>query len=116
LKSRGGIGSCHLSCNSRTVSRGGSVTDVDDDKHKRSYYSDEGPGEVPGEEPWFVNRLRQEFFNWGKRKCDNLPAMGANGEVSEGLLALESRQCVFDEGVELVRVWMMPGLEEFAHS
>jgi hypothetical protein len=63
-----------------------------------------------------VNGLGQGFFNWGKRKRDNLPAIGANGEVGEGLLELVGRQCVFDEGVELVRVWMMPGLEEFAHS
>jgi hypothetical protein len=25
-------------------------------------------------------------------------------------------QGVFDEGVELVRVWMVPGLDKFAHS
>jgi hypothetical protein len=36
--------------------------------------------------------------------------------MRKGLLLLVSRQSVFDEGVELVRVWMVPGLKEFAHD
>jgi hypothetical protein len=36
--------------------------------------------------------------------------------MGERLLVLMKRQSVFDEGVELVRVWMMPGLKEVAHS
>src|SRR5271156_5465807 len=36
--------------------------------------------------------------------------------MRKGLLLLMLRQGVFDEGVELVRVWMLPGLEKFAHS
>ena len=35
--------------------------------------------------------------------------------MSQHLLVLVPRQSVFDEGVELVSVWMMPGLEEVAH-
>jgi hypothetical protein len=56
------------------------------------------------------------IVNWRKRECDNLPAIGADGEVGKGLLEFVRRQSVFDEGVELIRVWMVPGLEEFAHS
>jgi hypothetical protein len=63
-----------------------------------------------------VDRVGQAIVNWRKRERDNLPAIRADGEVSEGLLEFVSRQGVFDEGVELVRVWMVPGLEEFAHS
>jgi hypothetical protein len=29
---------------------------------------------------------------------------------------LVRRQSAFDEGIQLVRVWMMPGLKKFAHS
>ena len=36
--------------------------------------------------------------------------------MGERLLVLMKRQSMFNEGVELVRVWMMPGLEEIAHS
>jgi hypothetical protein len=36
--------------------------------------------------------------------------------VGERLLALMRRQRVLNEGVELVRVWMEPGLEAFAHG
>jgi hypothetical protein len=63
-----------------------------------------------------VDRLGQAIINWRKRECDNLPAIPADGEVGEGVLEFVWRQGVFDEGVELVRVWMVPGLEEFAHS
>ncbi len=36
--------------------------------------------------------------------------------MRECLLLFMRGQGVFDEGVELVRVWMLPGLEKFAHS
>ena len=40
----------------------------------------------------------------------------AKGEMRECLLLLMRGQRVLDKGVELVRVWMLPGLEKFAHS
>jgi len=36
--------------------------------------------------------------------------------VGERLLALVRRQRVLDEGVELVGVWMVPGLVVLAHG
>ena len=51
-----------------------------------------------------------------KRKGNDLPAGRANGQMRERLLLLMLGQRVLDEGVELVRVWMLPGLEKFAHS
>ncbi len=36
--------------------------------------------------------------------------------MCQRLLALVRRQSVFDEGAQLVRVWMLPGLYEFAHG
>jgi hypothetical protein len=36
--------------------------------------------------------------------------------MGERLLVLMKRQSMFNEGVELVRVWMMPELEKVAHS
>src|ERR1700692_687868 len=98
LKRRRRIGSSHLSRYPRVGSRGCDVTNVDDDEHKRSYCSDDWPCEIPAEEPWFVNWQGKGFFNWRKRKRDNLPAIGADGEVREGLLSLVRRQGVFDEG------------------
>jgi hypothetical protein len=35
--------------------------------------------------------------------------------MGERLLLLVRRQSVFDEGAELIRVWVLPGLEKFAH-
>jgi hypothetical protein len=95
---------------------GCSVTDEDDHEDECSCCSDGWPGHVPAEEPGLRGRLGQGFINWRKRKRDDLPAIGADGEVGEGLLALVRGQGALDEGAELVRVWMMPGLEEFAHS
>jgi hypothetical protein len=51
-----------------------------------------------------------------KRKGNDLAAVRANSEMRESLLLLVRGQGVLDEGVELVRVWMLPGLEKFAHS
>jgi hypothetical protein len=41
--------------------------------------------------------------------------LGADGEVARVCSSSRGGRVV-DEGVELVRVWMMPGLEEVAHS
>jgi hypothetical protein len=51
-----------------------------------------------------------------KREGNDLPAVRAKGEMRKRLLLLVRRQGALDEGVKLVRVWMLPGLEKFAHS
>ena len=56
------------------------------------------------------------LVHWRKRERNNLPAGRANGQMRERLLLLMRGQSVLDEGVELVRVWMLPGLEKFAHG
>jgi hypothetical protein len=62
-------------------------------------------------------RRGQPFVNWRERKGDNLSAIGELWRCVRGSARVrEQAVCVFDEGVELVCVWMMPGMEEFAHS
>jgi hypothetical protein len=51
-----------------------------------------------------------------KREGNDLPAVRAKGEMRERLLLLVRGQGVLDEGIKLVRVWMLPGLKNFAHS
>ena len=51
-----------------------------------------------------------------KRERNHLPARRANGKMRQCLLLLMRRQRVLNKSVELVRVWMLPGLENFAHS
>jgi len=48
-------------------------------------------------------------------EIDQGAAVGAGGKMGEHLLLLVCRQHVFDESVEMVRVWMMSGLEEMVH-
>ena len=62
-----------------------------------------------------------EPSRWGRivrreRESDDLPAVRADRQMRERLLLLVRGQGALDEGVELVRVWMLPGLEKFAHS
>jgi hypothetical protein len=57
-----------------------------------------------------------QFLYRRQRKRDDGAAVPADGKVRERLLLQMRRQSMFDECVELVRVWMLPGLEEFAHS
>ena len=55
-------------------------------------------------------------FFYRHRERDDAAAVRTGSKVGERLLVLVGRQNVLDEGAELVRVWMMPGLEEVAHS
>ena len=57
-----------------------------------------------------------ELLAGRKRERNNLPAVGADSEMGQCLLLLMRGQSVLNEGVELVRVWMLPGLDEFAHG
>jgi hypothetical protein len=50
------------------------------------------------------------FCERRERDRDDGAAVGAVGKVGQRLLALVRRQSLFDEGGELVRVWMLSGL------
>ena len=58
----------------------------------------------------------RRFVQRRQRERDDGAAVGADGEMGQRLLALVSWQSVLDEGAELVRVWMLPGLDVFAHG
>src|ERR1700733_7237454 len=58
---------------------------------------------------------RGQFLDRRQRERDDAAAVRANSKMSERLFLLVRRECVLDEGAELVRVWMLAGLEEFAH-
>src|ERR1700677_2028110 len=51
-----------------------------------------------------------DLASWRKRERNDLPAGRANGQMRERLLSLMRAQRLLDEGVELVRGWMLPGL------
>jgi hypothetical protein len=109
----------HLSRCAGTSSRDSNVVDIDKQENESGEDCGYGPREVPASEPGSVSRFELcswEFFDRRQRKRDDVPAVGTDGEVGEHLLLFVRRQSVFDEGVELVRVWMVPGLKEFAHS
>jgi hypothetical protein len=77
------------------------------------------PCGMPAGEPTSPNCFRLPSLDLAprrKREGNDLPAGRANGQMSECLLLLMYGQRVLDEGVELVRVWMLSGLEKFAHS
>ena len=89
------------------------------DDHKRSEGCGRRQDKVPTTEPRLANELKWrfgQFLDRRQRKRDDGTAVRANGKVRERLLLQMRRQSVFDEGAELIRVWMLPGLEEFAHS
>ena len=58
----------------------------------------------------------RHFCDRGHRERDDTAAMRADGQMGEGRLLLVRRQGMFDECAELIRVWMLPGLEKFAHT
>jgi hypothetical protein len=63
-----------------------------------------------------VKRLRGLcLFNFGQGECNNGAALTAHGEMVEHLLAFVRGQSMFDEGADLVRVWMELELERLAH-
>src|SRR5258708_29283010 len=77
------------------------------------------PHKTPAQKPVSANRFTTEagnFVNRRQRKRDDRAAVGTDRQMRESLLLLVSRQSVFDKSVELVRVWMVPGLKEFAHD
>jgi hypothetical protein len=51
-----------------------------------------------------------------QRERDDGAAGGAGGQVGERVFALVRWQRMLDEGVELVGVWMVPGLVVLAHG
>src|ERR1700722_19290553 len=76
------------------------------------------PCEMPAGEPTMANsgfQNQRRIGRW-KRKRNNLPAGRTIGKMRECRLLLMRGQSVLDKGVELVRVWMLPGLKSFAHS
>src|SRR6202051_1035046 len=56
-----------------------------------------------------------QFLDRRQREREHAAAVRANSQMSERLFLLVRRECVFNEGAELIRVWMLAGLEEFAH-
>jgi hypothetical protein len=93
---------------------------VDDQAGERGKGCGCGPGKSPAGPPWFANsgvkRLRGLcLFNFGQGECNNGAALTAHGEMVEHLLAFVRGQSMFDEGADLVRVWMVPGLERLTH-
>jgi hypothetical protein len=48
-------------------------------------------------------------------EIDQGAAVGAGGKMGEHLLLFVRGERVLGEGAELVRVWMVPGLEDIVH-
>jgi hypothetical protein len=97
--------------------------DVEDKRDQRGEGYGDGPREIPSEvpskEPWPANGLGVRMRGLGdgrQRERDNGATYRTAGEVGERPLALMRRQRVLNKGVELVRVWMEPGLMKFAHD
>jgi len=77
------------------------------------------PRKIPAAKPRSAHFLGLQYWRFvdrRQRKRDHASAVRATGKVSESLLVLVRRQGVFDKGAELVRVRMVSGLEDFAHS
>jgi hypothetical protein len=55
------------------------------------------------------------LFNFGQRHGNHGAALLARGEMVEHLLAIVRGERVLDEGADLVRVWMVSGLERLTH-
>ncbi len=81
-----------------------------------------GGGEChhPTGEPWPTQcdglRRRERLGNARLSEVDDGAAVGAGGEVGERRLLLMDRQRVLGEGVELIRVGVLAGLEGGGHS
>jgi len=102
----------------RGADRCGAMIGVNDDEGHRGEGHRDRPGQVPAGEPGSARGCGlglEQFLGQGKRERDDGAAVCADGQVGEGLLVLVGRQGVLGEGAELVRVWMMPGLERFGH-
>jgi hypothetical protein len=95
------------------------VANEEDNENDGGKRGNPRPCRVPAGEPSLANRFGLpgwELIAGRKRERNDLPAGRADSEMSHCLLLLVEGQSVFHEGVELVRVWMLPGLDEFAHS
>jgi hypothetical protein len=93
--------------------------DVDGEDGERGNSGGGGPGKSPAGPPWLARGGGQGlrgFFNRRQRKGDKDAALRADGEMVEQPLPLMRGQRTLHEGADLVRVWMLPGLEIFAHS
>jgi len=115
---RGGARFSFLSCHGTTPHWRG-ITDLNEDDSECGDGCGNGQSELPAEKPGFVHDLRIWFSRltyWRHRERHNTPAIWTDREMGERLLILMRRQSVLREGAELVRVGMMSGLEEVAHS
>ena len=111
----------NLSRRSCTAFAGSAVTQMNHEEGDRGESSkrSRGPRKIPARKPGPPRRLgpwRWRLIHRRERQCDDRAAIAAHSEVSERLLPLVRRQSLFDKRAELVRVWMLPGLYEFAHA
>ena len=90
------------------------ITDEEDHQDQSRKRGNSRPCGMPAGEPATAIDGMQDGRR--KRERNDLPAGRASGKMRECLLLLMRGQGVLDEGVELVRVWMLPGLKNFAHS
>jgi hypothetical protein len=90
-----------------------------DDQDKCGESHGDGPCEIPTGEQWPAKRLRLRLgrlFDRRERECDDGATAGTDSKMGERLLSFVRRKRVLDKCVELICVWMEPGLEEFAHG
>jgi hypothetical protein len=103
--------------------RDGVVVEVDGEEDEAGEGGGCGEDEVPAGEPAACgDGLWLWDFDGGGLlgEVDEVAAVGAGGEVGEGLLLLVRGQGVLDEGAELLWPWMwvgvLAGLEVSGHS
>ena len=111
----------HLRCRVGARWVGGRLVGVDHKKNRERDTSrcSRRPCKIPAAEPRSARFLGLQYWRFvdrRQRKRDHASTVRAIGKVSESLLVLVRRQGVFDKGAELVRVRMLSGLEDFAHS
>ncbi|HWW23085.1 MAG TPA: hypothetical protein VNY78_04230 [Edaphobacter sp.] len=106
---------CHCA-----ASHGFGPADVDNNNDgERGDSCSGGPRESPAGKPGLAYNIMlcaQRFLHWRYGERYDGAAVRTDGKMGKRLLVLMKRQSMFNEGVELVRVWMMPGLKEVAHS
>ena len=111
----------HLRCRADARSMGSRLVDADYNKNRERGANRRcgRPRKIPAAKPRSAHFLGLQYWRFvdrRQRKRDHASAVRAIGKVSESLLVLVRRQGVFDKGAELVRVRMVSGLEDFAHS
>jgi hypothetical protein len=94
------------------------IANEEDHQDESSKRRNPRPCGMPAGKPAMANSGMQDWRLIGrrKRKRNDLAASRTIRKMRERLLLLMRGQCVLDQGVELVRVWMLPGLKNFAHS